>query len=76
MAALAKGLSTSAKRSPLLAPAAYLVARLVAGILLILVGSASGTVGSVFTGLGAAVPGLISLLVINLIALVLKRRSV
>lgn len=64
-----------AKRSPLLAPAAYLVARVLAALVLIVVGSSAASVGSVFAGLGGAIPGLISLFVINLLALLLKRRS-
>lgn len=63
------------KRTPLLAPAAYLIARVVAGTALVLVGASAGTVGAVFSGLGSALPGLISLFVINALALLLKRRS-
>lgn len=62
-------------RTPLLAPFAYLVARVVAALVLLLVGVSSGTFGSVFTGLGSALPGLISLFVINWLALTLKPRS-
>lgn len=67
--------SVWAKRTPLLAPIAYLVARVLAAVALIVVGSSAASVGSVFAGLGSAVPGLITLFVINLLALLIKRRT-
>ncbi len=62
------------KRSPLLAPVAYLVARVGAGVLLVVVGASAAPLSAVLTGLTTAIPGVISLLVINLLALLLTRR--
>lgn len=67
--------SAGSKRSPLLAPLAYLIARVGAGALLVAVGASSAPLSAVFTGLTAAIPGLLSLFIINGAALLVTRRT-
>ena len=59
----------------LLAPLAYLIARIATGALFVVLGTSSSTIAAVFTGLGAAVPGVISLFVMGLVGLLLAGRN-